>query len=57
MGEPLRRPVQRDPAEEEDGQDEVGEEGGEVNHLESHPGLCLFSFCSRLMAMKANDLT
>ena len=37
--EPLRCPVQRYPAEEEDGQDEVGEEGGEVNHLESHPGL------------------
>ena len=33
VGEPLRRPVQRDPAEEEDGQDEVGEEGGEVHYL------------------------
>ena len=31
--------MQRDPAEEEDGQDEVGEEGGEVNHLESHQRL------------------
>ena len=39
MGEPLRRPVQRDPAEEEDGQDEVGEEGGEVNHLEDYSHL------------------
>ena len=35
MGEPLRRSVQRDPPEEEDGQDEVGEEGREVNHLDN----------------------
>jgi len=33
VGEPLRRSVQRDPPEEEDGQDKVGEEGREVNHL------------------------
>ena len=39
MGEPLRRPVQRDPPEEEDGQDKIGEEGSEVNHLETHPQL------------------
>ena len=44
VGEPLRRPVQRDPTEEEDRQDEVREEGGEVNHLECHPGLFSF-FC------------
>ena len=35
MGKPLRCTMQRDPPEEEDGQDEVGEEGREVNHLDN----------------------
>ena len=34
VGEPLRCTVQRDPPEEEDGQDEVGEKGREVNNLD-----------------------
>ena len=39
MGQPLRRPVQRDAPEEEDGEDEVGKEGGEVHDLDYNPGL------------------
>ena len=31
--DPVASPVQGHPAEEEDGEEEVGEEGGEVDHL------------------------
>ena len=44
VGEPLRSTMQGDPAEEEDGQDKVREEGGEVNHLNCHTRLFSFFF-------------